>query len=99
MISETYFDVAVAVLALVNLASFVMFRGDKLRSKRNDWRTSEGKLLLAAFFGPYGAFLAMRRYRHKTKHAKFLLVPLFVILQTGLIVFLVLRYGVPFLTW
>ena len=92
MIGSTYLVIALATFAVVNGASFLLFRGDKLRAKRNEWRTPEGKLLLAAFIGPYGAFLAMSRYRHKTKHAKFLLVPLFLILQTGLIVFLVTRY-------
>lgn len=89
--SVTYLLMALAAFAVVNGASFFLFRGDKYRAKRNEWRTPEAKLLLAAFFGPYGAYLAMRRYRHKTKHAKFLLVPLFLILQSGLIVFLVFR--------
>ena len=95
MISGTYLAIALAVIAAVNGASFLLFRGDKLRAKRDQWRTSEGKLLLTALAGPYGAFWAMRRYRHKTRHAKFFLVPIFLILQTGLILFLVTRYA-PF---
>ena len=95
MISETYLAVVLAVFIAVNGAAFLLFRRDKLRARRSEWRTSEAKLLLAALIGPYGAFLAMRRYRHKTKHAKFLLVPVFLVLQTGLIVFLVMRY-LPF---
>jgi uncharacterized membrane protein YsdA (DUF1294 family) len=97
MISGTYLAIALAVIASVNGASFLLFRGDKLRAKRDQWRTSEGKLLLTALAGPYGAFWAMRRYRHKTRHAKFFLVPIFLILQTGLILFLVMRYA-PFWT-
>ena len=95
MFGSTYLAIALATLVVVNAASFLLFRGDKLRAKRNEWRTPEGRLLLAAFVGPYGAFWAMRRYRHKTKHAKFLLVPAFLILQTGLILFLIIRY-MPF---
>jgi uncharacterized membrane protein YsdA (DUF1294 family) len=95
MISSTYLAIALAAFAVVNVASFLLFRGDKLRAKRNLWRTSEGRLLLAAFVAPYGAFWAMRRYRHKTQHATFLLVPAFLILQAGLILFLVVRYA-PF---
>jgi uncharacterized membrane protein YsdA (DUF1294 family) len=95
MISTTYLAIALAAFVVVNVASFLLFRGDKLRAKRNEWRTPEGRLLLVALLGPYGAFLAMRRYRHKTKHAKFLLVPIFLILQTGMGVFLVMRY-MPF---
>ena len=91
MISITYLAIASATFALVNAVSFLLFRGDKLKAKRGEWRTPEGRLLLAALFGPYGAYLAMLKYRHKTKHAKFLLVPFFLILQTGSIVFLVMR--------
>ncbi len=91
MLVTTYLLMALATFTVVNGASFFLFRGDKQRAKRNEWRTSEARLLLAALFGPYGAYLAMRRYRHKTKHAKFMLVLLFLILQSGLIVFLVLR--------
>ncbi len=92
MISSTHILIALVAFVVVNAASFFLFRSDKLRAKRNEWRTSEGKLLLLSLFGPYGAYLAMHKYRHKTKHAKFLLVPLFLILQTGLIVFLIMRY-------
>jgi uncharacterized membrane protein YsdA (DUF1294 family) len=95
MISVTSLAVVLAVFIAVNGAAFLLFRRDKLRARRSEWRTPEAKLLLAALIGPYGAFLAMRRYRHKTKHAKFLLVPVFLVLQTGLIVFLVMRY-LPF---
>jgi uncharacterized membrane protein YsdA (DUF1294 family) len=92
MISVTYLLVALAAFVVVNGAAFLLFRRDKLKAKRSGWRTSEARLLLAALIGPYGAFLAMRRYRHKTQHAKFLLVPVFLIVQTGLIVFLVMHY-------
>jgi len=92
MISITYLAIALAGFIAVNGAAFLLFRRDKLKAKRSEWRTPEARLLLAALIGPYGAFLAMRRYRHKTKHAKFILVPVFLILQTGLIVFLLMRY-------
>ena len=95
---NTYFLIAMAVLIAVNGVSFLLYRSDKLRARRNQWRTSETALLLWALVGPYGAYLAMRRYRHKTRHAKFLLVPIFLVLETGLIVFLVLRYAaIPYL--
>ena len=95
MISITYLAVALAAFMVVNGAAFLLFRRDKLKARNSEWRTPEARLLLTALIGPYGAYLAMRRYRHKTKHAKFFLVPVFLILQTGLIVFLVMRYS-PF---
>jgi uncharacterized membrane protein YsdA (DUF1294 family) len=93
MIGPTYLLVALAILILTNVVSFLMFRRDKLTARRGGWRTPESRLLLAAFFGPYGGYLAMLKYRHKTKHAKFFLVPIFLILQTALFVFLSMRYA------
>jgi uncharacterized membrane protein YsdA (DUF1294 family) len=92
MNGNTYLLIALTALIVVNGVSFFIYRGDKIRAKRHEWRTSEVALLIWALIGPYGAYLAMRRYRHKTKHAKFLLVSIFLILETGLIVFLILRY-------
>lgn len=94
MTVSIYLPIALAIFVLVNGAAFLLFRKDKLRARSNGWRTPEGRLLLAALLGPYGAYLAMLKYRHKTKHAKFLLVPLFLILETGLFVFLVMRYAI-----
>jgi uncharacterized membrane protein YsdA (DUF1294 family) len=92
MIGSIYLLIGLATFILVNGAAFLLFRKDKLRARSNGWRTPEGRLLLAALLGPYGSYLAMLKYRHKTKHAKFLLVPVFLILQTGLLVFLTMRY-------
>jgi uncharacterized membrane protein YsdA (DUF1294 family) len=97
MIGSTCILILLVIFVMVNGASFLLFRKDKFQAKHKQWRTSEGRLLISALAGPYGAFWAMRRYRHKTRHAKFLLVPAFLILQTGLIAFLVIRYA-PFWT-
>lgn len=91
MSTEAFLIISLVLLA-VNLLSFLLFRSDKLRARQDQWRISEGTLLLVAFFGPFGAYWAMRRYRHKTKHLKFLLVPLFLVLQSAGMVFLELRF-------
>ena len=94
----TYFLIALAVFVTINILSFGVYRNDKMKARRNQWRTSEAALLVWALFGPYGAYLAMKRYRHKTRQAKFLLVPIFLIVETGAITFLALRYfSIPFL--
>ncbi|MEI6796548.1 MAG: DUF1294 domain-containing protein [Methanomassiliicoccales archaeon] len=76
-------------LVLMNLSSFFLYRHDKMAAKKGAWRTSENSLLLAALLGPFGAFAAMRRYRHKTKHLKFILVPLFMVLWIAVAGYLV----------
>ena len=74
-------------LAIVNVFSMIVFGVDKLKSKRGKWRIPESRLLLVALFGPLGAYTGMLLFRHKTRKVKFLLVPIFLIIQVYLIVY------------
>jgi len=65
----------------------MMFGVDKWQSKRRGWRIPETRLLLVAFFGPFGAYAGMLLFRHKTRKIKFLLVPVFLFIQVILIVY------------
>lgn len=75
------------LLIFVNFVSLTIFGIDKLNSKKGIWRVSESNLLLIAFLGPFGAFAGMLLFRHKTRKIKFLLIPLFVLIQGFLIVY------------
>jgi len=83
----------ITILALLylgaNLLAAAAFARDKTLAKRNTWRISENVLLVLALIGPFGAFFSMRFFRHKTQKLKFWLVPLFLILHSTLIVYLV----------
>ena len=74
-------------LVIVNFVSVAIFGIDKLNSKKGGWRVPESRLLLIAFFGPFGAYAGMLFFRHKTRKIKFLMVPLFVLIQGFLIVY------------
>jgi len=74
-------------LVAVNFVSLVFFGVDKLKSKRGGWRIPESRLLLVAFFGPFGAYAGMLLFRHKTRKVKFLLVPVFLFIQVYLMVY------------
>jgi len=78
-----------AVLGVLNLLAFSVFAADKNAARKNSWRISERTLILLGIFGPFGAFAAMKVFRHKTQKIKFYLVPLFAILQTALLIGLV----------
>jgi uncharacterized membrane protein YsdA (DUF1294 family) len=78
---------AQVLLIITNGISLAIFGIDKLKSKTGGWRVSESKLLLFAFFGPFGAILGMLLFRHKTHKLKFLLVSVFLVIQTYLILF------------
>ena len=61
-----------AVLAGVNLVSFLVYGIDKLKAKYGRWRIPESVLLgLAALGGSAGAWLGMQVWHHKTQHKKF----------------------------
>lgn len=74
-------------LLTVNVVALVVFGIDKLNSKKGVWRVPESRLLLIAFFGPFGAYAGMLLFRHKTRKIKFFLVPIFLIIQGFLIVY------------
>jgi uncharacterized membrane protein YsdA (DUF1294 family) len=81
------------LLVIVNALSLLFFGVDKLRSIRRGWRIPESRLLLAAFFGPFGAYAGMLLFRHKTRKARFLLVQVFVLIQSCLIVYYLLKFA------
>lgn len=63
---------ALFYLMLVNYVSFTLVRIDKVRAQEGRERIPERNLLLiSAFGGSFGAYLAMNRYRHKTKKQPF----------------------------
>ncbi len=73
-------------LGAVNLLAFCAFGRDKSLAQRGLRRIPEARLLrYAALGGALGAWLGMRRFRHKTRKLLFrLLVPLLLLLHIGL---------------
>lgn len=72
--------VVIAVLLLINIASFALYGSDKVRASRHKERIPERVLLgIALLGGSLGAGLGMWIFRHKTRHMRFVvLVPLLV---------------------
>jgi uncharacterized membrane protein YsdA (DUF1294 family) len=66
---------------VVNGCVFLLYMADKGRAAAGRWRIPERVLLCSAIAGPFGAFLAMQAFRHKTQKLRFLLVPLACLLQ------------------
>jgi len=73
------------VFIAVNLISMVLFGLDKFWAMRDGGRIPESSLLMLSALGPFGAFLGMVLFRHKIRKPKFLLVPLFLIIQLVLL--------------
>lgn len=56
-------------ILFVSVIAFFTYRDDKSRAKRGAWRIKESVLLgLGLLGGAVGALLAMKIFRHKTKH-------------------------------
>ena len=78
---------AVILYSGINLLALMAFVLDKIKAKRNGWRIPENTLLLFAALGPFGAFAGMVIFRHKTRHVKFALVPVFLIIHAGILLY------------
>ena len=81
-------------LAVWSLVLFFVMGVDKRRAARGRWRVPEKRLfLLALLGGACGGWLAMRVFRHKTRHWYFAVVfPVLALLQTALCVWLYVKH-------
>lgn len=77
---------------VASIAGFICMGLDKSRARKNTWRIPERTLLsLAVLGGAAGILLGMRVFRHKTKHVRFIwIVPLLLIVQVGLLLWLLI---------
>ena len=76
---------------MANVAALVIYYADKRAASRMLRRVPERTLLIVALIGPFGALVAMRSFRHKTRKNKFLVVYLFALLHILLAAFLLSR--------
>lgn len=85
--------ISMICLAVVNVATFVVYGWDKLCAIQRWWRVPEKILLLLALIGgSVGAMAAMAVFRHKTQHLKFRYgIPLLFVLQLAGLLWLHLR--------
>lgn len=70
-------------IVLINIIAFLLMGIDKRRAIRHKWRIPEKTLFLSAILlGSVGANLGMQVFRHKTKHARFVIgMPVILIIQ------------------
>ena len=56
-------------LAFFSLVTFALYGSDKTRAEKQKQRVRESTLLLLSFIGgAFGGAIAMKKFRHKTKH-------------------------------
>lgn len=78
----------IAVVLVMNLVAYHLYRIDKLRAEQSKYRIPEAVLLTVSFLGgAFGAFCAMHEYHHKTLHTIFAVgVPIALAIQTVLVI-------------
>lgn len=84
-------ELLIVYVVSVNVVAFVVYGVDKYKAQKAKWRIRESTLLLLAVIGgSAGAWLGMKIWRHKTRHAKFRYgVPaIFLIQLAGVLCFL-----------
>ena len=88
MEKKTIILVALAIIAIVNIAAFVLMGHDKRCARQGKWRVPEKCLLLVtACFGGLGGVLGMKVFHHKTQHWYFkVFFPALLVLQVALLV-------------
>ena len=82
-------------LVLLNLIAIIVTIHDKKQAQREGWRVRESTLLLiGALGGSPAMLLIMRKIRHKTRHAKFMVgLPVILVLQAALLALAIWKWG------
>lgn len=83
-------DIVLIYVAVVNIATFLMYGIDKWNAKRDLRRIPEKTLLgIAAIGGSIGAYAGMQFFHHKTRKPKFYIgIPLIFAIQMGVLVYI-----------
>lgn len=59
-------------LVVINIAAYAAFSWDKYKARWGGWRIPEKTLLMLALIGgSAGAWIGMKRFRHKIRKARF----------------------------
>lgn len=81
-------------MAVISIIGWILPYADKKRAKNGSWRIPEKTLFIVSALGGSAAMYAsMKRYRHKTKHKRFMIgIPCIMIAQAAIIAAAVILY-------
>ena len=87
MDKKTIILVALAIIAIMNIAAFALMGHDKRCARQGKWRVPEKTLfLVTACFGGLGGVLGMKVFHHKTQHWYFkVFFPVLLVVQIALL--------------
>ncbi|MBQ2824450.1 MAG: DUF1294 domain-containing protein [Oscillospiraceae bacterium] len=83
MLEKYVFVILVAYIIVINIIGWVLPIIDKKKAQNNQWRIRESTLFIVSALGGSIAMLAsMKKFRHKTKHKRFMIgIPLIIAVQ------------------
>ncbi|MCD8152552.1 MAG: DUF1294 domain-containing protein [Clostridiales bacterium] len=92
--------IGIGYLIVINLVGFFSMGLDKRKARRGKWRIPEARLFVqAAVGGSIGSLAGMYVFRHKTRHAKFVVgMPAILAAQVFLVV-LIVKYVMTGVFW
>lgn len=85
--------IVIGYLIIINLISFILYKNDKKKAIKHQYRTKEKTLLLSGLIGGvFGSIVAMKIYRHKTKHWYFVVLnAIYLVIYVALLAFLIYK--------
>ncbi len=80
---EVLSTVSILYVIVINIVGFLMMGIDKIKARKHRRRISERTLFIVSFIGgSVGVLAGMYTFRHKTRHAKFVVgVPVIIAIQ------------------
>ena len=72
---------------IINIITIIIYGIDKYKSIKHKYRISEKTLIILAILGgPFGAFLGMLIFHHKTKKKKFMIIPIIMLIWVYILI-------------
>lgn len=89
--------ILIAYIMVVNVIGYLIMYIDKKRAIEKAYRISEKSIFLTALLlGATGVYAGMCKFRHKTKHTKFIVLIPFLIFINIISVVLLILYVFPY---
>lgn len=85
---NTYIYIGIiAYIAVISIIGWILPIVDKKRAQKDEWRIRERTLfIVSALGGSLAMYLSMKKFRHKTKHKRFMIgIPAIMIVQVIII--------------
>ena len=81
----------VLYIIIISIIGWVLPIVDKKRARNNEWRIREQTLfIVSALGGSMAMYVSMKKYRHKTKHKRFMIgIPVIMIVQVFIVIIIV----------